>query len=428
MANRFADDTIDTPIKKNRFDDDVAPASTPVAPGYTTDPVRTAYQATMNSLPVRAINKAFDIGGEAIGSVANLIPQRKKDEFSQLMDYFANKDKITSPVYTAGKEAVTEAKEYINDLANYNPKATVGPFADLQHDLPAFIQNAKLAGNIAISQPISAAITKANEAAHAKFVEKLVLPKETPSIKESRLPRTEEKGILKKAVYNPTEKEKEMAKNVAKLPVGKDKSYLANYKIIQAAKDKEAERLKSYLKQKNIGITPSDYSKLSHSMNEVVDKITENAYIGQQGKIPAERIKKLMAQAIEDTAKQEGHLSASSLLEARKRFDYLVEEERPKMYNMDAASTAAREATLKMRRAVNDFIESKVPDAGYKASLRKQNLFYDAMDNIGEKVITDQPNRISRFLSSPSGMALKYGAAGGVGVGAFDYALRKINQ
>lgn len=125
---------------------------------YTPDAVRGAYQSTMNSAPVRGINAAMDTATKAVGSKVNsLVPQRIKDKFSAAGDYFANKDKITSPIYTAAKEGITELGEQVQDLSSYDQ----GGKGNLAHDLPALGQNAKLLGNMAITKPLSEAAVNA---------------------------------------------------------------------------------------------------------------------------------------------------------------------------------------------------------------------------------------------------------------------------
>jgi len=76
--------------------------------------------------------------------------------------------------------------------------------------------------------------------------------------------------------------------------------------------------------------------------------------------------------------------TVSSLLKSRKEFDALVDKEFPTLYEKENA--AFRPAVKAMRDGINDAIEANLPDGfGYKESLKKQSLFYDAIDNIAGK-------------------------------------------
>lgn len=120
---------------------------------YKADSVRSAYQGTMNSLPVKVINNTVDAVASGVGS---LVPQKIKDKFSAAGDYFANKDKITSPIYTAAKEGATELGEEVTDLSSYDQRGK----GNLAHDLPALGQNARLLGNLALTKPLSEAAVR----------------------------------------------------------------------------------------------------------------------------------------------------------------------------------------------------------------------------------------------------------------------------
>lgn len=115
---------------------------------YTPDFARSAYQGAMNSLPVKAVNAVGDAVAGGIGAVGKaIIPDKMKKAFAEEGDYLANKDKFTSPIYTAAKEVVTE----IGDLSSYDR----GGKGNLAHDLQALGANAKLAGNLTLTKPLT---------------------------------------------------------------------------------------------------------------------------------------------------------------------------------------------------------------------------------------------------------------------------------
>lgn len=73
----------------------------------------------------------------------------------------------------------------------------------------------------------------------------------------------------------------------------------------------------------------------------------------------------------------------SNLLDARKEFDQLVSKQFPTLY--DRANAPMRSAITGIRNAMNDFIEDKMPDVGYKESLKAQSQLLRAVDNLSEK-------------------------------------------
>jgi hypothetical protein len=76
--------------------------------------------------------------------------------------------------------------------------------------------------------------------------------------------------------------------------------------------------------------------------------------------------------------------TVGGLLKSRKEFDALVEKEFPTLH--DRANAPFKNAITGMRNALNDAIESNLPDGfGYKESLRLQRLWYEAIDNISGK-------------------------------------------
>lgn len=123
-------------------------------------------------------------------------------------------------------------------------------------------------------------------------------------------------------------------------------------------------------------------------------------------------------------AKESGG-KVSGLLDARKNFDQLVDENFPKLYE-DGKPTTAYYAVTKVRNAINDFIEKELPDGfGYKESLRKQSAMYNVIDamkaDAGAEVdnITNKGIRAVRAFAKKNPIATKVGgSAAGTLLGA----------
>jgi hypothetical protein len=157
---------------------------------YTTDPVRSTYQSIMTSplSPIKSVNNAVDDVASGVGKVASaIIPDKMKKAFAEEGDYLANKDKITSPIYTAAKEGATEIGEQIDDLSQYNK--------DLKKDLGALGENAKFGANLALVKPLSGAIAKGDAMSKEAIANTIPVDKQSAYIAKT----------LKKAGHTPEE-------------------------------------------------------------------------------------------------------------------------------------------------------------------------------------------------------------------------------
>lgn len=120
--------------------------------------------------------------------------------------------------------------------------------------------------------------------------------------------------------------------------------------------------------------------------------------------------------------------NVSSLLDARKEFDALVEQELPKLYD-EGKPTPLGTSIIRTRSAINDFIESQLPkNLSFRNSLRKQSSMYDAIDALesraGKEAGTSS-NRITRKIrdiikkNPKAAKAAGYAASGLGGAGLF---------
>lgn len=91
----------------------------------------------------------------------------------------------------------------------------------------------------------------------------------------------------------------------------------------------------------------------------------------------------------------------SELLKARKEFDKIIEKDIGSKLYEEWRSTPIGSAIKDLRRKMNDFISEKLPKGNtFKESLKKQNLLYDAIDNIAEKAPKVWANRLTRLVNS----------------------------
>lgn len=106
------------------------------------DMLRSGYRSVMNNI-AKPINNAVSAGiGYLANGAGSVVTPQGKQAFNTAADYIKN-----SPPGIAIGEAYQQAKDEVNDLAQYNP--------NLKPDLEALGQNVQLAGNAPILKPVA---------------------------------------------------------------------------------------------------------------------------------------------------------------------------------------------------------------------------------------------------------------------------------
>jgi hypothetical protein len=154
----------------------------------------------------------------------------------------------------------------------------------------------------------------------------------------------------------------------------KGKSPIQDLNNVKNALSSEADTLK-------VAIQQNDHPYLFRELQSRLNKVEEP--ISLRGTPFERQIKPIKEAAISMARKNGGTIS--SLLDARKEFDNLVERTYPNLYESDNAPM--RNAITAIRNEMNNFIEENLPDVvGFRDSLGKQKSFYDAIDNLASKV------------------------------------------
>lgn len=221
------------------------------------------------------------------------------------------------------------------------------------------------------------------------FVDDLILPKQTASVRTEQVARTAEEGLLRSKVVALSPREAAIAQTVNNITgVSSKKTLQGNHAVINKELIKEAESLKSALVKNDVAISRKE---LLNAGKAVSTKLQKNPLIvGDAEKTAVKIIRKM------DDLVKENKPTASGLLQARKDLDVWVRSQKgsnifdPKQEN--AISIALRE----VRESANDLIAKKVPDIGVKESLRKQTNLYRAMDNIAPKAADELSNAVLR--------------------------------
>lgn len=212
-------------------------------------------------------------------------------------------------------------------------------------------------------------------------------------------------GIFSKAKINPDQRLRDVAEATKGIVKGKDP--IEDVNNVRSALSKEAESLSG--KVKNVKQAVSDKG-VKTWLDNVEKPIEIKADPTQNRKFDI--TKNALLKLVDRNEK-----NVSGMLKARKEFDALVQREFPNIY--DRVNAPFRTSVTSMRNALNDAIESNLPDGfGYKESLKKQSLMYDAIDNISSKSV-DQIGKTS-IQQKIGGFVKKHpyitGALGGTAV------------
>lgn len=234
------------------------------------------------------------------------------------------------------------------------------------------------------SKPVKAAldnlskqITEHGNAKASQEALDIVNPKLTAKETEQALAEGRGKGggFFSKTKITPDKRTIEVAESVKGL-VRKGASGAENISSVKNALSEEASKLKTQIEAVD---HPYSFKELNSKLNSVEKPLTvkSDATLSRQFDLTKDAMMKI-------AEKNGGKIS--SLLDTRKEFDALIEKEFPNLYEKENAPM--RNAVTSMRNAVNDFIEENLPkNVSFKNSLRKQSLYYDAIDNIAGKSV-----------------------------------------
>lgn len=208
-------------------------------------------------------------------------------------------------------------------------------------------------------------------------------------------------GLFSKTKITPDKRTIEVAENVKGI-VSKNNSGAQNIQNVKNALSKEAQNLRAQIK-------PVDKAYSLDDLNKALSNVEEP--ISLRGTPFEKQIKPIKEAAIK-IAQKKGDM-ISDLLDARTEFDNLVEKTYPNLY--DKESAPMRNAITSIRDEINKFIENNLPEGvKYSESLRKQTLYYDAIDNIaGKSALETKSTGLGRFTKKFLKNPLVNGIIGG---------------
>lgn len=305
--------------------------------------------------------------------------------------------------------------EKYGQFAEKHPEAAanlgaVGEIASLVPEVSALTGGATIGKNVvtgAFKQGVKG-LEKAGLKSAADEVVTLVSPKlsEKATISAIKTGKATKTGLLGKVELAPEARTIKAADAVRDV-VDPSKTITENVNSVRTALTQEAQNLKSAIEKVD---HPYVFRELQSRLRKVQKPISVKANNIWNKQFD------LVQQAAMDISKQKGG-KVSSLLEARKAFDDLVESEIPNLYS--ASETPMKEAIKKIRREMNEFINDNLPEgSGFKESLAKQSSMYDAIDGMASKAAgeigTNMIERTSQKIPGVLKDAARTTAAGGL--------------
>lgn len=228
-----------------------------------------------------------------------------------------------------------------------------------------------------------------------EFAERLISPKKTAKVLTEETARTTEKGIgpLKRSVVELSPREKLVASEVNKLKgVSPKNSIQGNLNVIYKENEKLAKKLEYHVAKSKSPIT---YGEMSTRIDNAVENlIKENPVITGSAET--------MATKLADKAKQilsENPSTPLGVLNSRKQFDAFVRSQKRNAFD-PALENALSTSVRTVRNAMNDAVDEKVISTSVKRELKRQNLLYDAIENIGPKAAEESNYAIGRAVQN----------------------------
>lgn len=156
--------------------------------------------------------------------------------------------------------------------------------------------------------------------------------------------------------------------------VDPNKTLIENVNSVRNAITNEAESLKSRIAQVDHPYVFKELQSKLKSIEEPISIKSDMTLSKQFG---------LVREAAMNIAKKNGGM-VSTLLDARKEFDSLIEKEFPTLY--DRANAPMKNAIISIRTGLNDFIKKELPTGfGFDDSMAKQTNMFNAIDGMSTK-------------------------------------------
>jgi len=351
----------------------------------------------------------LDISGEAISTglkgLSFLIPDNVEkpvvDAVQQGLEYIENTD-----LGRKGVEALAEGVDAWNNFKEANPRAaknieSVVNIGVVLAPVKTKVNRAPNPDGTKLSRTADNLRQAANAKEHGErkaFALDLTTPKLTEQVRAERAKSTTQEGVLKTNVYQPTARELDIADAFASLPIKKGNSYQKNLNIVLTETRKMSTTLQGRLSKYTNQI--DDYALQSRIDNSIDNLLAER--LTMVGDEQTAKILNLMADKI-DSLWRQSDKTPSSLYQVRRDFDNWVLNNKGDVFGSEKIDNIKTGATT-LRNALNDVLEESVPDAGVKASLKKQHLLLSGADELAVKAGNEAATSVTRLWENVTGL------------------------
>ncbi len=337
-------------------------------------PTRNAMRATGS-----AINTIFAPVGGAVKAVSDEIansPEVQKITqnpiFGKVLDMFGGaQDKAV-----AWMQKHPEATKDLTAGATIALTAAGGEQLDkpLENPIKAITRETPVLDSNGAPVKVTPKVSTSNDA--LEVVKPKLTPTQEAAAKASGRGSTE--GIFKTTKIKPTAAEEEMAGYAKDAGVSPKNTFDKNIQLMKDAQVESAQKLRE-------GLQSSDAiwnkNEVKGALNEIEKPLTIKSDT-TLNKL-ADNFQKAIIQ-LADTAQKK----PEGLLDLRQSVDDLIDKEFPQ--NIYSKDTPVGQYVRKVRGALNDLTESKLPDGElpgggtFKGELRRQHLLYNAIDNVAD--------------------------------------------
>lgn len=237
------------------------------------------------------------------------------------------------------------------------------------------------------------------------FLEGLIRPKETPTVRAEAARRTADPTAFTPGRVTATPLEAEIARTVGDIPtILPGNSLRQNLRIIDESIGQEAIALQNALKAEPFKISREAIVAERAALDR---RLTANPLLIGDAKKIAEKVLAQAAQLISRNPK-----TGAGMLAARRQLDAWVKRQRPKVFDPkteNALSVAVRE----VRDSMNNLLDDAAPSAGVRQSLRRQSNLFRASENIADKAAFEVGSKAQRaFETIQNALGLR-----GIGIG-----------
>jgi len=244
-----------------------------------------------------------------------------------------------------------------------------------------------------------------------EFVNDLVMPKATTSVKEQALRegRITEQGLLNASKITPSKRDLQLAEAVKDV-VNPKKSLSENIKLIENNLDEINSGVKAYISSKKV---PFNTNQLTSQLNKGKDEL-KLIFAGDK---QAERT---YTAVVKEFLKNVKSKDTAGLFEARQKFDSIPAIKKL-LDSQGLGENVKKEIVLTVRGKANEYITILLPKGNkFRDTLLKESRMIEAIQNIAEKGASSiDKNKLQELTAKyPVLKAIAGGIAGGLGLGA----------